>query len=413
MKVLLIDVYFYHKGGVESVFFNTAELLKKKGHEVIYFSLKWEENYPYKYDNLFAFSKQTRKGFLSTIINLKNYFYYNQAAINLKKLIELEKPDIAHVHLFWGQLSPSIFSVLKKFKIPLIHTVHDYRIVCPAYCFRNDKVGVCEECKGKKFYKCFFNRCSNGNLLMSLVMSVEMYFRNIFFNPVKNIDGLIYVSKFSHSIHEKYMPLLSTIPSINLYNSSNEIIDFPDHVKFNKYFLYFGRLSHEKGLKTLIETFKILPHIKLKIVGTGPLENELIEFTNSNKLFNIEFLGYKTGEELKSIVAKSYFVLVPSEWYENNPMTIIESYSLGVPVIGARIGGIPEIIVDGVTGYLFESENVEDLKAKVSYAFQLSDKNYSGLTLSALEFARRNFSSNTYFEKLIAFYNKIIKEVSK
>ena len=150
MKILLIDVYHFNKGGAETVCFNTGEMLKQNGHEVIYFTLKWEKNTPSPQEKYFPESKETRKGVFKQVINLRNYFYYPDAAKKLEQLILNEKPNIAHIHLMWGQISPSIFPILKKYQIPIVFTMHDYRIVCPGYLFKSGKDEICEKCKGKR-----------------------------------------------------------------------------------------------------------------------------------------------------------------------------------------------------------------------------------------------------------------------
>ena len=239
---------------------------------------------------------------------------------------------------------------------------------------------------------------------MSAVMAAEQYFRNCFFNPANYIDGFIYVSNFARSIQEKYMPPLKNKPNITLYNFSTSIVDTPKKVENDKYFLFFGRLSYEKGVFTLLEAFKGLPQCKLKIVGTGPLEKELKQFKDKYQLNNIEFLGYKRGKELEDLVSNAYFVIVPSEWYENNPMTIIEAYSVGTPVIGAQIGGIPEIIINAQTGFQFTSGNANELKTYIEKANNISIKEYSEFSKQAIEFAKQNMSKENYYPRLIQFY---------
>lgn len=404
MKILLIDVYNYNKGGAETVCFNTGKMLEEHGHEVIYFTLKWNNNNPSPYSKYFPESKETRTGIFKQVKNVINYFYHFEAAKKIEQLIQDEKPDLAHIHLLWGQITPSIFPVLKKHNIPILFTVHDYRIVCPAYTFRNGKGNICEECQGKHFYKCFTNTCTKGNKIMSAVMAAEQYFRNCFFNPANYIDGFIYVSNFARSIQEKYMPPLKNKPNITLYNFSTSIVDTPKKVENDKYFLFFGRLSYEKGVFTLLEAFKGLPQCKLKIVGTGPLEKELKQFKDKYQLNNIEFLGYKRGKELEDLVSNAYFVIVPSEWYENNPMTIIEAYSVGTPVIGAQIGGIPEIIINAQTGFQFTSGNANELKTYIEKANNISIKEYSEFSKQAIEFAKQNMSKENYYPRLIQFY---------
>lgn len=409
MKILLIDVYNFNKGGAETVCFNTGKLLEEHGHKVVYFTLKWFHNKPSPFSKYFPESKETRDGLLKQVKNLINYFYHFEAAKKIEQLILDEKPDLAHIHLMWGQITPSIFPVLKKYHIPILFTVHDYRIVCPAYTFRDGNGRICEACQGRHFYKCFTHTCCKGSKMMSAIMAAEQYFRNVFFNPAKYIDGFIYVSNFARSIQEKYMPLLKSKPNITLYNFSTSIVCEPRTMPTDKYFLFFGRLSYEKGVMTLLKAFKDLPQCRLKVVGTGPKEEELKAFARDNGMKNVTFLGYKTGKELTDLVSNAYFVIVPSEWYENNPMTIIEAYSVGTPVIGARIGGIPEIVVDGQTGFRFESGNVEDLCRIILQADSLDNNAYTALSRGTIDFANQNLSKESYWKKLIEFYNRFTK----
>lgn len=375
MKILLIDVYHYHKGGAETVCLNTGKILEEHGHDVIYFALQWDKNLSCKQDRFFPLSKETRKGFFRNVLNLIHYFYYADAARKIEQLILDEKPDIAHIHLLWGQISPSILPVLKKYQIPIVFTMHDFRLVCPAYSFKDGYNRICEACAGEKFYKCVTHKCTKRSYFLSFFMAGEQYFRNYFFYPIKYINGFIYVSNFAKEKLEKYMPQMKNVPNITLYNFSTEILSNSFYPS-KKYFLYFGRLSYEKGVETLMRAFAQLPEYTLKIAGTGPLENDLNEFKQKHKLNNVEFVGYKRGEELVNLVRDAYFVIVPSEWYENNPMSIVESYSTGTPVIGARIGGIPEIIIDEKTGYQFESANINSLMDIIRKADGLSVEEY-------------------------------------
>lgn len=408
MKILQINVFNYRKGGSEAVYFSTMELLKQHGNEVVNFALKWPENYPSTYEKYFPESKEARTGLLKPIKNIINYFYDSEAAKKMEQLIKTEHPDLAHVHLIWGQITGSILPVLKRHGIPIIFSIHDYRIVCPAYTFRNGKGKICEQCKGRYFYHCITNKCTKGSYALSTMMAMEQYFRNLFFNPRKYIDGLIYVSKFAKQMHEKYMPELKDKKNIVLYNLADRIGSVPCK-KTEKYFLFFGRLSYEKGVKTLITAFKNMPQSKLKIAGTGPLENELKDYTKANNISNVEFLGYKSGNELTELVENAYFIVVPSEWYENNPMTIVEGYATGVPVIGSHIGGIPEIIVEGKTGYLFNPGDANELENIIKACESLSEEQYEDLQKNALEFAKNNFDKDKYYPKLIDFYKQFIR----
>lgn len=397
MKVLLINNFFYRKGGSEAVFFNTADLLSKNGHDVVFFSIENEKNTHINNHEYFI----SQGG---TLQKMRNYFSNPYAAKKLDEVLSIEKPDIAHVHLFWGGISPSIFLVLKKHKVPLVHTVHDYRMICPAYTFRNGFGVICEQCKGGHYIKCFKNRCSKGSLAQSALMTMEMYSRNRKWHPANEIDGLIYVSNFAKRKHEELDVRFEKTLNIVLYNFSTVGEQYPPLDKDEGYYLFYGRLSHEKGVETLVNAFEKHPELKLKVVGTGPKEEEL----KRKGCSNIDFLGYKNGEELFNLVRNAKYVCVPSEWYENNPMTIVEAYSMGVPVIGANIGGITEIISDEETGFLFESGDAESLDSAINKSNAISRDEYCVLKNNALDFSKTHFNEESYINTLLGFYNAVL-----
>lgn len=403
MNILFLNAFHYLKGGSETVYFNTAELCREQGNKVSFFALKWPENLPSDYDKYFAESKETRTGVTGKIANIINYFYHFDAADKLGSLIEAERPDVAFIHLIWGQLTPSVLKVLKKHNIPAILVAHDYRLICPNYMFSNGSGEICEDCKGNKFFSCVRNRCCRGSLAMSAMMALEQRLRNQFFNPVKYLSGIVYVSDFSHRKHIEHMPALADVASLTLHNFTRNIADEP--AKKDDYFLFLGRLSREKGGETMIRAFAKRPDLKLKIAGTGPEEERLRNLAEEIGAKNIEFLGYITGEPKRKLTAEARFVIVPSEWYENNPMSVIESLSLGTPVIGANIGGIPEIITEGKTGYLFESGNPDSLCEALDKAS--ANDGYEQMCRQALQYARTDFSPLTYYPRLIEFAQKV------
>lgn len=408
MKVLEINVYNYRRGGSETVYFNTGEALAAHGHEVVRFALKWPENLPDENDGYFAESKATRRGVLRPLANIVTYFYHFEAARKLGRLIEKERPDIAQVHLIWGQLTPSILRVLKRHGVPVVLTAHDYRVVCPAFLFRNGRGEVCEQCEGHKFYKCVFNTCCKGSKGLSAMMAAEQWFRNTFFNPSRMVDGVLYVSDFCRDKHLQYMPALRDLPSARIYNSAKtidaEVIPKPQG---EPYYLYMGRLSDEKGVTTLVKAFGQLPEVRLRIAGTGPEEERLRQYVVRNEIGNVEFEGYRTGAALESLLRGARMVIVPSEWYENNPMTVIEAYATGTPVIGARIGGIPEIVEGGETGFVFEPGDVGSLRGAIERAQSLSADAYEAMRTKALAFARENFDSSRAYGELMEFFASV------
>lgn len=407
MKILLINNFHFRRGGADSVYLNIGQHLTERNHHVSYFSTNSAFNEYTTFSKYFINLKvDVNATLLNKISNSISYFYNKEALANLEKLVEIERPDIAHIHLYVGGVTSSIFSVLKKFKIPVVYTAHDYRLICPAYTFLDSKGKICEACNGKYFYKCMFKKCSKNNFLQSTVMSLEMYYRNIFFNPLKVIDGFIFVSDFSFNKHLKYMKRLNEKNVLKLYN----FIKINEPVIFNSdYFLYFGRISNEKGISTLIESAILYRDFKLKIVGNGPQLNFLKNYCIKNNFKNIEFIGYLKGNELTKIIQNAKFVIVPSEWYENNPLTIIESYSLATPVIGADIAGISEIILEEETGYLFPKGDARELSKKIKIANSISQIKYEEMCLNAYKFAKKHFNNELNIDKLIEFYNITIE----
>lgn len=203
----------------------------------------------------------------------------------------------------------AIFKVLKKYRVPLIHTVHDYRMVCPAYTFKNGRGELCEKCKPHNYYHCILNRCNKGSLVQSFLMSVEMYLRQCCFYPLKNIDGFLFVSKFAERKHIDCNKNFIKNNNLVLYNYTIPVLE-RYITKKSDYFLFFGRLSYEKGIKTLIEVFGAVSSQKLKVVGTGPLEEELKALCNRNNWTNIEFVGYKSGRILYELVRDAKYECV-------------------------------------------------------------------------------------------------------
>lgn len=405
MKILLINNCHWPRGGSEVVYYNTATLLKEAGHKVVFFSFE-DENNILTGDLEYLIKKDV--GFKK----IKSYFNNEKAAQALDTILTKENPDIAHAHLMWGGMTAAIIPVLHKHGIPLVHTAHDYRMVCPAYLLKDGKGRFCERCKCGRFINCFLYRCSKGNLIQSALMSIEMYYRNRKWHPAKAIDGLIFVSNFSKNKHLEFDSSFAETKSMVLYNCPGQIVsESLDLSKdtCNSYYLFYGRLAEEKGIHTLLKAWDKFPVLKLKVVGTGVLEDTLKKYCAERELKNVEFLGYKTGKELYDLVAGAKYVCVPSECYENNPMTIVEAYSLGIPVIGAAIGGISEIVNNGKTGFLFESGNVKSLEEALLQSMNIGKEEYSTMKNNALCFSQENFGRKRYVERLVMFYKDVIR----
>lgn len=406
MKILQINKYFYKKGGAETVFFNTIKLLERNGHTVIPFCLKNEKNESSPYESYFVnYPELSETSFFTKLRYTPSFIYNQEAAKKLEKLIIKEKPDIAHIHLLFNSLSVSILPILKKYNIPIVMSVHDYRLVCPAYTFKDGKGSFCEKCATKHYYNCILNKCSKGNFFNSLMLMLDSYFRDKFISPINYIDFFIFVSRFSRDKHIQIEPCFNN-KSTYLYNFTPSVENIQKEK--GKYILYFGRISEEKGIITLIKAIKDSPSIQLKIIGTGPLLEELRQCN----VTNIEFLGFKKGEQLINYIRNALYTIVPSECYENNPMTIIESYTLGTPVIASNIGGIPELIQENKTGFLFKTKSSEDLLNQIKKGLLVSEEQYNNMSELSKTYALQNFSEKAHYNKLIYIYKQLLNKKS-
>ena len=411
MKILQINNCHYRRGGADVVYLNTGELLESFGNEVFYFSTKNKFNKKSEFEKYFINSINfIDTTFLNKILSLPRFFYSQESKQKLNKLLNRYNPEIAHIHLYKGGLTPSILKVLNKRKIPVVISLHDYGLLDPHNLLLNGNLDISEKCINGSVFNCVIEKSNRNSYLLSLVSTIEYVFHAVFFPFEKYFDTIIAVSKFSQSKHLESKKFNWTIEHLYNFSPLFNVEEGPTKKK-SKYLLYFGRLSKEKGVKTLIKAVENLNgKINLKIVGTGGLELEFEEYIRDNNISYIELLGFKKGEELSSLIKKSLFVVLPSEWYENNPMTIIESYCFSVPVIGSKIGGIPEIIDEGKTGYTYEMKNVKHLTHTIKKAINLPENEYLSMKKNARIYAEKKFSPNVHYNKLFDLYNKTIKK---
>lgn len=404
MKVLIVNKYHYYRGGAETCVLNLGKLLEDRGHKVMHFSMHHPKNIKYKYDKFFVpyidFADELKsKGLSSKVKVLKNMIYSKVARRNFAKALDFFRPDVIHLHNIHRQITTSILYEAEKRNIPVVWTLHDYQIICPNYTLLSHGK-ICERCR-HNYLAPLFQRCVKNSFQASLVSAFEKIINDIqktdkkialYLSPSKFL-----INKFAEfGIDRKKMFYLN-----NFFDASDKVAGGNQK---EKYFLYMGRLSGEKGIATLCEAAK-KSRIKLKIAGEGPLRHELQSKYASDK---IEFVGYKTGKDLVKIRENAWFVVVPSEWYENNPFSIIEAFSEGVPVIGADIGGIPELIKENKTGFLFTPKSVNELADRIKKADKLTLKRRNNLGKTAREFIIKEYNSDKHYKQTILYYQKAI-----
>jgi glycosyltransferase involved in cell wall biosynthesis len=398
MNVLLVNKFFFLNGGSERVFFQERNFLLNGGVEVVDFSMKDSRNFPSPY-SMFFVSKidyQGSTGIWNKLTQGARFIYSREAVKNVERIIQEKRPDIAHLHNIYHQLTPAIIPVLKKHGVKVLLTLHDGKLICPSYLMLN-KGKICTACGGQYFWMPLTKRCQS--LPRCLLLTLEAYWHK-WKKSYESVDLFIAPSRFLRDLIGQRVPKDRIMV---LYNGTS-IDDFSPSWQDEGYGLYFGRLSREKGIETLLRAYKaISDEFDLKVLGTGPLEEEL-----RGQHREVEFLGYKEGEELKRIVSKSAFVVVPSEWYENCPMVVLEAMAMGKPVIGSRTGGLPELIDDGKTGLLFEMGNIEELGKKMKALAQ--DR---AMRISLGKAARRKVESEYSYQKhcrgLLEIYENVLR----
>ncbi len=406
MKVLLVNKFLYPKGGSERVLFSEAELLKRNSHQIVFFSTFDQRNSPCPESKYFIshIDYETPVNIKLKILQSLKVLYSFEAKKKLKQLLNDYQIDVVHLHNIYHQISPSVLDVFARYKKPTVMTLHDYKLVCPSYLMLVDGK-PCEMCSNGKYYHCFINKCTKNSYSKSLLNTVEMYLHHKILHIYDLVDIFISPSKF---LKEKVKEMGFRKEIVHLPNFINTKDYSP---KFNfkeKIICYFGRLSKEKGLFTLIEAIKGID-TKLKIIGDGPNKKDLEEKVRRENLESVSFLGYKSGEELKKEVRNSMVLVLPSEWYENYPRSVMEAFALGKPVIGARIGGIPELVKDGETGLTFDPANAEDLRYKMEYLINSPDKIIE-MGRNARKFVEKELNPEKHYKELMKIYQLAMKK---
>lgn len=396
MRILLVNKYLYNKGGAETYVIKLGEYLKSLGHEVQYFGMADERNVVGNEIGAYTDNIDFHSLSLKYITYPFTIIYSSKAAKQIRRIIDDFEPDIVHLNNFNFQLTPSIIYEIKKHNIPIVYTAHDVQLVCPNHKLKNDYTeGLCRKCGNGKYGSCIKNRCVHSSKLRSILGAVEGWYYSKR-HTYKLIDKVVCPSEFM----EKELMRNTDINgrTITLYNFIDEII--PLGIERENYVLYFGRYSEEKGIRTLIKAAKALPQVQFVFAGHGELEDEI------NKVDNIRNIGFKTGDELREAIEKAAFTVLASEWSENCPFSVMESQTLHTPVLGADIGGIPELIDDGVTGLLFESGNADDLTNKIKYLYDNKElcrrmsRNCTSISYDTI---------SGYADKMIKLYEGMVK----
>lgn len=408
MKILLVNKFHYHKGGSETYYFALAEALKAKGHDIIFFSMKDSKNVDSPQREYFVnntdYNTETSKP--TMIKDGMKLIYSNEAKKKFEKLILKEKPDIVHLNLVHRQITLSILDVTQKYKIPVVFTMHDLICVCPNYTMLSPD-GICEKCLRGRYKSCIQQKCIKNSKSKSLLAVIEANFYQIK-HCYDKIDLYIAPSAFyqkkleqGHFTRSPIKYYKNFLPMHTTYRIAGDVED---------YFLFFGRLSKEKGIITLVKAVEqSCQQIRLRIAGDGPQREEIQTYIKTHHLENrIKMLGFQTGESLKEIIDKAKAIVVPSEWYENAPYSVMEAMASGKPIIASEIGGLPELVENGVTGYVFPAGDICALIQCVEKINNLTEQDYQRMSIKALEYAKESFVWKNYVEHMEKEYTELI-----
>ena len=390
MKIVLANKFYYRRGGDCIYTMNVEKMLREKGHEVAVFAMQYPENEESEWSKYWPSNMTKLKA-------ITRPFGDGEVMRKFGKLLDDFKPDVVHLNNIHTQLSPVIAKMAHERGIRVVWTLHDTKLVCPCYtCTRDGK--WCTECFTDK-KAVIRHRCMHGGLPGAIIGYREIMkwnrealeeYTDLFLPPSQFMMDTCVEGGYSP---EKFRVLCNFIDVTKVKGLKGEDVK---RLK-GDYYVYLGRVSEEKGVRTLCKAAAQLDK-KLIVIGGGPLCEELKRESEESGA-TIEFKGQMLWEEFMPILRGARFMILPSECSENNPLTVIESLSLGTPVLGARIGGIPELIEEGVSGMTFTSGDVEDLKDKIKKMFN-HEFDYDAIAKNAVE----RYSSEAYYEKLMAFY---------
>ena len=407
MRVLIVSPYHYPGDGVATYAFSLSELLKRSGHETAFFAMEDERNLPDPNSDLFVshidFIELSRhKGVLAGLTVLGRVIYSREARRKFGKLLDRFHPDVIHTQGFQHFMSPSIIFEANKRRIPVVHTLHDFKMICPNTSMINDRTGaVCEACKSGRYYMPVIKRCKKGSLAASTVASVEAY-ADVFMGVRGRISAYISPSEF---LRNKFIE--HGFPEGNLHHIPNVLSEdtFTEDVTGGDYILFIGRVDPLKGVRELIQASRQTPEVQVKIAGR--IAPSMADEVPSSLPSNVEYVGLKSGNELRSLVAGALALAVPSTWYENQPFSILEAFAAGKPVIASDLGGMTELVRQRERGVLVQPGNVEELAEAMRWMWSHPGELHV-MGQNARQYVRMEHSEDQHYARLMEVYRRAL-----
>lgn len=425
MRILLVNKFHYRKGGAETYYLTVGSELERMGHEVAYFSMRHPDNLPCRWDKYFVTQREYNnvKNPLKAARDGMALIYSPEAKRNFQALCEEFRPDVVHLNNVHRQITLSILDApyLRENKVPVFYTAHDYVTVCPGYLMLDGDGRVCDACLEDGHYRhCIERRCVKGSRAKSALAAMEASF-NRAHKSNQWIDKVIAPSRFMRSklieggwSEGKVVFLQNFADDAILDRAANAGADATD--RENPYLLFFGRLSVEKGVDTLLRAFDAalpsLPqNMRLVVVGDGPDSADFKALASSlGCASRIEFAGYQTGGALQAYVERASLAIASSRWRENMPYSIVEAFAAGTPVVGTDIGGIPELVDEGKTGFICDPGDVQSMADAISRGVSafLEQPAYARLQQDCRSYVMENCSREKFMSDLVNLYKESI-----
>jgi glycosyltransferase involved in cell wall biosynthesis len=401
--LLSINNYYYYRGGAETVFLEQNRMLEAASWAVVPFAMRHPKNLATPWSEYFVDEIEFGQAYslAGRLARAPKVIYSFEARRKLAKLLERARPDVCHAHNIYHHISPSILGLLKRRGVPTVLTLHDLKIACPAYNMLTHD-GICERCRGGRLYNVVAHRCIKGSLALSTVVFAESVLHRLLGSYSTCVSRFLVPSRFYiEKLCEWGYPrsLFRYMP--NFVDVARSQPQFSAGAGF----VYFGRVSREKGLATLVRA-AAAARCKLSIVGTGSQLDELKALA-AQLGADVAFPGYLVGEPLQAAVRAARGVVLPSEWYENAPMSVLEAYALGKPVIGARIGGIPELIRENETGLTFASGDEASLAAALRDLDARPASAVEAMGRAGRSWVEQDFTAEAYRARLLETYREL------
>lgn len=413
MRILLVNYRYFISGGPEKYMFNIKKMLEENGHEVIPFSIHSNKNVETAYSKYFVdpigsrdavYFDEVKKTPKSIWQMLTRSIY----SVEVKKAIQREirdvKPDLVYIIHFVNKLSPSVIVGAKKMGIPVVLRLSDYFLLCPRFDFLHEKK-ICEDCLTHGYRCCIQKRCVKGSLFASAVRVLAMKIHQIT-RIYKNVDAFITPSEFLKKKLAANGFDESRITCIPTFTASKSAIGQPC---VGTYGLYFGRIAEEKGVETVVKAYETMPERRVKIMGDDTTDEaiSLKKYVKEHGMNNVEFVGFKSGEELEEVIKGARFTLIPSIWYDNLPNTALESFQYSKPVIASNIGSLPELVIDGLNGYLFEAGDERQLAEKVKLLDD--DAVVQAMGANSRKRLESQFAPQAHYQALMKVFEKVLR----